>query len=117
MVRMVRMVRGQQSDPPPNRAAVRLAARQPPFPQPSAEALLRLGGLASGLAPSGIGPVKLLGVGLGSLIEDAVLIEERRQHVHIAPILLCRVANGLRRLEALPLPVQAPTHRPGQDPG
>jgi hypothetical protein len=64
--------------------------------------------LEIGLAPPLISAKKVAGAGFSSLVEDAALPEERRQNVHLGAIPLCSVENGLRRLEALPLPVQAP---------
>src|SRR5215211_6131328 len=109
-----------EAQPAPDSGAPGAAAA--PLEAALSEALavlpLCLGALSGLGAPPLVAGVEVLGVVPKiRLLLLAALSEESGQDIHLRPVLPCRPAYLVRCLEAFALPLEAPLHDPGEDPG
>ena len=104
-----------EADAVPPIDTANLLTAQPALCEAHPEAALLLDRLAVRLAPFLVGDVEVLCGGHGIRTEDAALLQERCQHVHLGAIIAGCLADFFRRLQAFATPLKAPLHDPRQD--
>src|SRR5215212_9530572 len=104
-----------EADAVPPVDAADLLAAQPALGEAHPEAALLLDGLAVGLAPFLVGGVEVVCEGHGVGAEEATLLQERCQHVHLGAISAGCLSYFFGGLEASSAPLEAALYDPGKD--